>query len=122
MNILPAAVLLAGLFAGVAHADASEAVKKSAVNYTCQQGKKLKVTYGFNKEKLPVYASAYLNGKTRYMPINLNRSDNVDTIFGDEDNFSLSTEAMTQANHREKAVMITSPGQEILFKSCMPKR
>lgn len=122
MKILASAVLLTALFAGVAHADAGEAVKKSTVHYSCQQGKKVKVTYGFNKEKLPVYASAYINGKTRYMPINLNRSDDVDTVFGDENNFSLSTEAMTQANHREKAMMISSPGQDIVFKSCMPKR
>ncbi|EGV36820.1 ACP-like domain-containing protein [Neisseria weaveri] len=115
-------VAAATLTAGVAHADAGQAVRKSSVNYSCQQGKKVKVTYGFNKQNLPVYASAYVNGKTRYMPVNLNRSDNVETIFGDEDNFKLSTDYMNRANHRSKAIMITSPGQEIVFKGCKPRR
>ncbi|MFS6938826.1 adhesin [Neisseria animaloris] len=123
MKILSTALLVAAtLVAGVAHADAGPAVRKSSVNYTCQQGKRVKVTYGFNKQNLPVYASAYVHGKTRYMPINLNSSDNVDTIFGDEDNFKLSTDYMTRANHRSKSIMITSPGQEIVFKSCNPRR
>ncbi|MDO5070739.1 MAG: adhesin [Neisseria zoodegmatis] len=123
MKILSTALLVAAtLVAGVAHADAGQAVKKSSVSYSCQQGKKVKVTYGFNKQNLPVYASAYVNGKRRYMPVNLNRSDNVDTIFGDEDNFKLSTDYMTRSNHRAKSIMITSPGQEILFKGCKPRR
>ncbi|WP_373747398.1 adhesin [Neisseria dentiae] len=124
-KVLSTALLVAAtLAAGVAHADdiPGKAVKKSSVQYTCQQGKKVKVTYGFNKQNLPVYASAYVNGKTRRMPINLNRSDDVETIFGDENNFSLSTDYMTRKNHRQKAVMITSPSQEIVYKSCMPRK
>lgn len=123
MKILSTALLVAAtLVAGVAHADAGEAVRKSSVSYSCQQGKKVKVTYGFNKQNLPVYASAHVNGKRRYMPINLNRSDSVDTIFGDENNFKLSTDYMTRSNHRAKSIMITSPGQEIVFKGCRPRR
>lgn len=122
MKILSTALLVAAtLVAGVAHADAGQAVKKSSVSYSCQQGKKVRVTYGFNKQNLPVYASAYVNGKTRYMPINLNRSDSVDTVFGDEDNFKLSTDYMTRSNHRSKSIMITSPGQEVVLKSCRPR-
>ncbi|EGZ50301.1 MULTISPECIES: ACP-like domain-containing protein [Neisseria] len=122
MKKLSAALLACSLLAsGLAHAE-NAAVSKSVVHYSCQQGKKLKVTYGFNKQKLPVYASAYMNGKTRYMPINLNVSDNVDTVFGDENNFKLSTSYMDRKNHRKNAVMVTSPGQEIIFKSCRPVR
>lgn len=123
MKILSTALLVAAtLVTGVAHADAGQAVRKSSVSYTCQQGKKVKVTYGFNKQNLPVYASAYMNGKTRYMPINLNASDNVDTVFGDENNFKLSTGYLDRSNHRRNSIMITSPGQDILFKSCKPRR
>lgn len=63
-----------------------------------------------------------MHGKTRYMPINLNVSDNVDTVFGDENNFKLNTSYMSRKNHRKNSVMITSPGQEIVFKGCNPKR
>lgn len=114
----------ATLIAGVAHAGdlPGKAVSKSSVQYTCQQGKKVKVTYGFNKQKLPVYASAYINGKTRYMPVNLNRTDNVETVFGDENNFSLSTDQLDRSNVRQKSVMIMSPSSEILYKSCTPRR
>lgn len=117
--LLAAAATLA---AGTAYADAGPAVSKSSVSYTCQQGKKVKVTYGFNKQNLPVYASARMHGKARYMPINLGVSDDVDTVFGDDDNFKLTTDYMTRANHRKKAVMITSPGQEVIFKGCKPRR
>lgn len=125
MKKLSAALLACSLLAsGLVHAEnpAGKAVKKSVVTYSCQQGKKLKVTYGFNKQNLPVYASAYMHGKTRYMPINLNVSDNVDTVFGDENNFKLSTNYLNRANHRKNSVMVTSPGQEIIFKGCNPKR
>lgn len=115
-----AAAVVAG--AAQAHSAHDTVVRKSTVSYQCEQGKKLKVNYGFNKQNLPVYASAYMNGKTRYMPLNLERSDNVDTVFGDEDNFKLSTDYMDRANHRKKTVMITSPGQSILFKNCTPRR
>ncbi|WP_274571957.1 adhesin [Neisseria leonii] len=123
-KVLSAALFtVASLAAGMAQANniSDTAVSRTAVKYTCQQGKKITVTYGFNKQKLPVYAEAHVNGKTRHMPINLHRSDNVDTIFGDENNFSLSTDGMTRSNVRKKAVMITSPASEILYKSCKPR-
>lgn len=124
MKKLSAVLLSCALLAsGAASAEniIDTAVSKSTVNYACQQGKKLRVTYGFNAENLPVYAAAHLNGKMRYMPKNLYVSDNVSTVFGDEDNFKLSSGYMDRKNHRRQAVMITSPGQEILFKSCMPR-
>lgn len=104
------------------HEDAATAHAKTAskrsVNYSCQSGKKVTVTYGFNKQGMPTYAQATLNGKSRFMPINLNRSDSVDTVFGDENNFSLSTSAMNKNNYRKISVSIMSPASEILFKNC----
>lgn len=99
--------------------DAATVVRK-AVNYDCGNGKRLKVTYGFNKQGLPTYAQAYLNGKTRFMPINLNYSDMVGTTFGDENNFSLSTEGITNKKYR-KAIQVQSPSSEIIYKSCSPR-
>lgn len=59
-------------------------VAKKTVSYVCQQGKKVKVTYGFNKQGLTTYASAVINGKRVQMPINLDKSDNMDTFYGKE--------------------------------------
>ncbi|WP_373740017.1 adhesin [Neisseria sp.] len=97
-------------------------VSRKAVSYSCQSGKKVKVTYGFNRQGLPTYAKAFANGKNRYMPINLSRSDNVETIFGDENSFSLSTDYMDRKNYRQRPVMITAPDGEIVFKNCSPRR
>lgn len=108
------------------HEDAATAhaktTSKKSVNYSCQSGKKVKVTYGFNKQGLPTYAQATLNGKSRFMPINLNRSDTVDTVFGDENNFSLSTSAINKNNYRKASIMVMSPSSEILFKGCKPSK
>ena len=43
------------------------------------------------------------------MPFNLNRSDNVDSVFGDENNYSLMTDAMTLYNYHKLGINITSP-------------
>lgn len=96
-------------------------VSKRSVNYSCDLKRKVKVTYGFNKQGLPTFAESKLNGKKRFMPINLSRSDNVDTIFGDDNNFSLTTDAMTNKNYRSKAILIMDPASEILFKNCKPR-
>lgn len=105
------------------HEDAAsvhaQTVSKKSVNYRCQSGKKVTVTYGFNKQNLPTYAQATLNGKSRFMPVNLSRTDSTGTVFGDENNFSLSTgPRMTGKNYRSISMMVTSPSSEILFKSC----
>ncbi|MDO4251546.1 MAG: adhesin [Moraxella sp.] len=93
-------------------------VKTKNVKYTCQSGKKLTVKYGFNKQNLPTYAEATLNGKKRFMPVNLYRSDNVSTIFGDENNFSVLGGVITYKNVGSSSVNVQSPASEILFKSC----
>lgn len=96
----------------------SSTVSSGIVKYECQSGKKVLVKYGFNKEGLPTYASSYINGTSRYMPINLDRSDDVDTFFGTENTYSLSSEQMTKNNYRQQSIMIMSPSQQILFKDC----
>lgn len=125
-TIVPVAVLSLGLVATANAQSPQEAaqstVSKKVVSYQCSAKKKVKVTYGFNKQGLPTYAQASLNGKTRFMPINLNRSDNVDLMFGDENNFSLATSAFDSKTYRSKPILIMSPSSEILFKNCSPKR
>ncbi len=132
VKMIPALALVIGL-AGVAHADDYETETdgrtavdtttiKRQVTYQCQSGKSLKVTYGFNNAKVPTYAQAYLNGKTRLMPYNMRLSDDVGTYFGDENNFSLGTSALTLSNYHKNSISnITSPGGEILYKSCNVK-
>lgn len=93
-------------------------VKTKTVSYTCQNAKKVTVKYGFNKQNLPTYAEAQLNGKKRFMPVNLHHSDNVTSAFGDENNFSLSTDAITFKTVKKGYVNIQSPASEILFKGC----
>ena len=94
------------------------AVKIRQVNYTCQSNKKVSVTYGFNKQNLPTFAEANLNGKKRFLPINLGRSDDVDTVFGDEENFSIMTGALRLNNYHKSSANIQNASSEILYKGC----
>lgn len=125
--VYAALLAAAALAAGSAQAQTpdlqhEDAVHTASVRYTCQGGKRLTVTYGFNEQNLPVYASAHMNGKRRYMPVNLGASDRAGTTFGDEDNFKLSTDHLNRRNYRSRSIMITSPGQEIIYKNCRPGR
>ena len=95
----------------------NKTVAKKSVNYTCLNRKTITVTYGFNQAGLPTYAQAILNGKTRTMPINLARTDNVDTVFGAENRYSLMADPITR-NHYKSSINIQSPNNEILFKGC----
>lgn len=90
----------------------------ASVRYKCQQGKQLVVTYGFNRQNLPTYASFYHGNSHKNLPINLNRSDNVDIIFGSESQYTLSTNYMDKTNYRTLPIMITNPNQEIIYKGC----
>lgn len=94
------------------------AVKVRQVNYTCQSNKKLSVTYGFNKQNLPTYAQANLDGKDRFLPINLGRSDTVDTVFGDEENFSIMSNAMRLNNYHKSSINVQDASSKILYKGC----
>ena len=97
------------------------AVKHRQVNYTCQNNKKVSVTYGFNKQNLPTFAEANLNGKKRFLPINLGRSDMVDTVFGDEENFSIMTGALRLNNYHKSSANIQDASSEIIYKGCNVK-
>lgn len=118
---------------GVAHADGYETdtdartaaqttTTKRQVNYQCQGGKTLRVVYGFNRQEIPTYAQATLNGKTRFMPYNMRLSDNVTTHFGDDNNFNLGTSVLTISNYHSNSIStVASPSGTILFKSCTPR-
>lgn len=94
------------------------AVKHRQVNYTCQNNKKVSVTYGFNKQYLPTFAEANLNGKKRFLPINLARSDDTMTVFGEEDNFSIMTGELRLNNYHKSSANIQNASSEILYKGC----
>ncbi|WP_314367796.1 adhesin [Neisseria cinerea] len=96
-------------------------VTKKTVSYVCQQGKEVKVTYGFNKQGLTTYASAAIKGKQVQMPINLDKSDNMDTFYGKEGGYVLSTGAMDSKSYRKQPIMITAPDNQIVFKDCSPR-
>lgn len=113
-------------FTGVAHAEATmdaakadeTATKVRQVSYSCNKGGAVKVTYGFNKQKLPTYAEAHLGGKTRFLPINLAHSDVAGTSFGDENSWAISGGAMTLGNYHKSDVLIMDPNSEIQYKHC----
>lgn len=123
--------MLVVLFSTVASAEVAEqsdaaqayadAVSQKTINYRCDTGKRVSVTYGFNEQGLPTYAQANVSGKTRSMPINLNRTGSDGTVFGDENNFSLSGEVMDSKNYRQANTMIMNPASEILYKGCVAR-
>lgn len=88
------------------------------VSYNCLANKNVVVTYGFSRDKKPTYASAFLGGKDRFMAINLDRSDRVDTVFGTEDNYRLASEDFNLNTYHRRGVNIQTPGNEILYKNC----
>lgn len=126
-----AAVLAAALTSGSALAYSDQvmdpatsydsATKVRQVNYSCQGKNKISVIYGFNKQNLPTYAQANLNGKDRFLPINLGRSDTVDTVFGDEDNFSIMSNALRLNNYHNSSINIQDASSKILYKGCNSK-
>lgn len=91
------------------------------VNYRCQSGKSLKVTYGFNHQGLPTYAAFRDGGRIQSLPIDLNRSDNVDSEFNSVRGYRLVTDSLNSKNYRQKPIMITAPNQQIVYKGCNPR-
>ena len=83
-----------------------------------QNNKKISVTYGFNKQNLPTFAEAHLNGKKRFLPINLGRSDDVDTVFGDEDNYSIMSSELRLGNYHKSSINIQDASSKIVYKGC----
>lgn len=122
LTLIALATLALGSLPAFAQTDAHTAHKDTAktrtVKYTCQSGKKVSITYGFNKQNLPTYAQANLDGKTRFMPINLSRSDNMDTVFGDENNYSLMSNAITLKTVKKSHISIQDPASGFTHKGC----
>lgn len=104
--------------AATMHSSASN--RDETVNYACQNNRKVSVLYRFNDQGLPTEAIAMLEGQLRILPINLGRSDDVDTNFGEEGQYMLGTSSLNASNVKQSSVIITSPKNEILFKSCSP--
>lgn len=102
---------------------ADTAVKERQVSYVCSNKRSVKITYGFNEQGLPTFAEASLNGKNRFMPINLARSNNVNTNFGDENNFSLMSigSDLNLSNYHRSSVNVQDPSSQILYKLCDAK-
>ncbi|MGX2974151.1 ACP-like domain-containing protein [Ursidibacter arcticus] len=122
-TLIPTALLGFSLLthAQTAQEAADSTVVTKLVKYSCDQKKQVSVTYGFNEQGLPTYAQFNYGGKQRFMPINLNRSDNVDLIFGDENNFSLTTDAFDSKTYHSKSIMIMTPNNEIVYNNCKPR-
>lgn len=99
---------------------AADTVKIREVSYSCRQGGNLVVTYGFNAQRLPTYAEAFLGGKTRFMPINLNLSSVAGTTFGEsEDSWRLDADYMELNNyHKIGLATVQDPANEITHKDC----
>ena len=114
------------VMAATPQSDAREAadmtVTTKTVNLRCEGGKPLKVTYGFNRQGLPTYAQAYLNGKSRFMPINLYSSNRNMTEFGDDNNFSLHTltGAITKQRYRS-TIQLQDPASQIVYNRCLAR-
>ncbi len=96
-------------------------VTSGKVHYACQSGKSIDVIYSFNRQGLPTRAKAIIQGKQRTMPINLSRSNHVDTIFGKEGQYVLSANYIDSKNYRRSSILVTSPKNEILFKNCFAR-
>ncbi len=95
-------------------------VSKKQVSYSCQNKKSVKVTYGFDNKGKPTYAMALLEGKQRFMPLNFQRSDNVDTNFGDDNSHRIGTSYMDSSKYKTP-ILITNQANQIIFKNCFPK-
>lgn len=126
LKTIISAITLLGIMSG-ANAKAMDTqsaekttITKRQVVYQCQNGKSLAITYGFNKQKLPTYALASLDGKNRLMPINPTYSDHTGTAFGDENNYNTASEtALTLGNYRKTGLTtVQDPSSKILFKDC----
>lgn len=120
-----APVLALGMLTGVAHAETMDARQADAtttkvrqVSYQCATGGKVKVSYGFNKQKLPTYAQAHLGGKTRFLPINLAHSDIAGTNFGDDNSWNIGTSALTLGNYHKADLLVQDPNSTIAYKNC----
>lgn len=66
---------------------------------------------------MPTYAHAYLSGKTRVAPVNLNLSNSDGTTFGDDNSFSLRTASLTSKPY-PTTNQLQGLVNELIYKSC----
>lgn len=119
IKILTALVLSAGMMASAGAAiDANKITKRGTVSYKCQNNRHVTVKYGFNAAGVPVTATAKLEGKTRVLRYDMNRSDNFSTYFKDKRGYRWGGNEMNSRNYRKASFNITSPTNYMLFKSC----
>ena len=120
-KFLFASMIAMTAMAGAAHAEVGGAMTPKTVNYSCQRGKSINVTYYFNKQGLPTKAVSKLNGAKRTMPTNLNLSDSTGTTFGKSRTYMIGTDAMDSTNYNQLTLStVTSPSNRIIYKECSP--
>ncbi|MDK4679545.1 DUF7606 domain-containing protein [Kingella negevensis] len=97
------------------------AMTPKTVNYTCQGGKNINVTYTFNKQNLPTKATAKLNGATRTMKTNLAQSDLTGTTFGKAGSYMIDTDYVDATTYNQVILgTVTAPNNKIIYKECRP--
>ncbi|OAM29365.1 hypothetical protein A7P95_03915 [Eikenella longinqua] len=91
------------------------------VAYQCQNNRRLNVQYSFNRQGVPTRAVADIEGHRRTLAYDLNRSDNVDTVFTGS-GYTLSAGQMDAQNYRsQNGIMVTAPSNRIAYKDCSPR-
>lgn len=118
IKAITAIALTAGLIASAGAATH----KRGTVNYSCQNGKKVSVTYTFNKYGVPLNAVAKLNGKTRTMAYDTFHSDKTRTMFKDKAGYNVNAGYLDVHNYgTSSGINIMSPKSVMLFKGCQPR-
>lgn len=97
--------------------DANVVTSVKQANYICQQGKKMKVEYGFNEVGIPVYALVNFKGTKLKLPYDLDQSSEASTFFT-KDGYVFAGDGMTVDTYRNSFMMLTAPSNEILYKMC----
>ncbi len=97
------------------------AAASGSVAYQCQNNRRLNVQYSFNRQGVPTRAVADIDGRRRALAYDLNRSDNVDTVFTGS-GYTLAAGQMDAQNYRSQSgIMVTAPSNRIAYKDCSPR-
>lgn len=123
LTTLALSVVATAAFAAPKPIDADKITKRTTVAYQCADGGRVSVKYGFNAAGIPVTASTKIAGATRTMKYNQRVSDNVTTLFSNAQGYKLGAEAFEWGNVRKASLStITDSKDNIVFKSCKPRR
>ncbi|MDO5091295.1 MAG: adhesin [Cardiobacteriaceae bacterium] len=94
--------------------------KNQSVAYTCQGNRRLSVSYRFDARGTPQSATATVDGKAVTLNYDSVNSDGVESYFVGQ-GYRLGTGGMDAGNFRKTAIAtLTSPNDDILYKSCTP--